>query len=250
MRRRHESQPWSCLHGVYACFSSSSYVHTYHLFITPKNFAWILSVSVSIVSRFSGGASCSVMALVDGRLFSANVGDSSTLLSVFDVEGEVPRATMVPLNCAVRLCDLGSAHLQDSTCGFHMERAFLADAQASMGAGQARSAAQLEAEDHLNQMLASTFELELGKKLSIRGETLPHEQSTSFVVTADHSPEAHTEVCILFTTPAFLECSVAFLFVCLFVFVQCCTFFFSKTSSTQKPIFFFFSFFFFNQHKL
>jgi hypothetical protein len=237
MRRRHESQPWSCLHGVYACFSSSSYVHTYHLFITPKNFAWILSVSVSIVSRFSGGASCSVMALVDGRLFSANVGDSSTLLSVFDVEGEVPRATMVPLNCAVRLCDLGSAHLQDSTCGFHMERAFLADAQANMGAvGQARSAAQLEAEEHLNQMLASTSELELGKKLSIRGETSPREQSTSFVVTADHSPEAHTEVCILFTTPSFLQCSVAF-FVFVFLFSAVLFSLLQNFINTKKKLF-------------
>lgn len=143
------------------------------------------------------------MALVDGRLFSANVGDSSTLMSISDVQEEGV-STMVPSHCTIRLCDLGSAHLhqQEAGGGFSMEKAFIADAQANFSG----SKEQIEAaETHLNQLLSEYMSgdagSDAGSRLTQRGETLPVEPTSSFVVTADHSPEAHTEVTLCSPDP-------------------------------------------------
>jgi len=161
MRRRHESQNWSCLHG---------------------------------------GASCSVMALVDGRLLSANVGDSSSLLCLSEMDkiAGTMRSVPVPAQCSVRLCDLGTTNLhQDEAThnkGFELEKAFLADAQANLsqpkGEDSTQTAAELE--ERVDQILASAV-LSNSHALPQRAEVLPVEPCLGFVVTPDHSPEAPTE---------------------------------------------------------
>lgn len=134
------------------------------------------------------------MALVDGRLFSANVGDSSTLMSVSDV-GDSASSVMVPSHCAVRLCDLGSANLHESTeSGFVMEKAFLKDAQVNLTTGNEQTEEQIAAEATLNTLLSQCQSVSGDSKLTKRAETLPLEPTLSYVVSADHSPEAHTEV--------------------------------------------------------
>jgi serine/threonine protein phosphatase PrpC len=148
---------------------------------TPTGYLVKSKQNYLVESHIPGGTTGTIIVLLNGeRLFTANVGDSDATLSVINQSGDM---TPISQECFVKLSDLGTAHLhivpieadmsERQKYSFRGERSFL--------------------EDLKNPGSTELMTIPPSVDPRLVEITTCASQTTTLVITGDHSPESPIE---------------------------------------------------------